>query len=479
MAKISIQELVPYLREKGNMRAEETAKFLQNMFEIIQEALFRDGLVKIKGLGTFKIVEVEPRESVNIHTGERVLIDGHKKISFLPDNLMKEQVNKPFSLFETVILNDGVDFSDTLSEVAEKIEEQEDTAEEEEAPIEFSLRDAESTDEHPIKSQEDDGSDLPIIDLVPEDETSLMPLSDMAEPEQVSDPKVEPTPEPIQEKEPSTMAKRMPDLKQEPVVEATPAPKLELEIEPEPEQKLEYEPEQEPELEPESSPVEEPTPEPEEEPMVRLVEQTEETGSNYLDDDEGNGKKTLLWGVLGLIAILLLGGLFYYLKGCQQTPAVVLPTAVVTDSIAMETADTIEVVADTITKPAAEPVTPETTPTKAEDVSVKAEESSVKDEEVPAKPELTPEEARQIIKDAAMYERLDGRLKDKGYYIAGYEREVYASEGDNLEKIARRTVGVTNTCYLSVYNSLNDTVPLKKGQKIYIPKLVAKEELGK
>ena len=72
-----------------------------------------------------------------------------------------------------------------------------------------------------------------------------------------------------------------------------------------------------------------------------------------------------------------------------------------------------------------------------------------------------------------------GRLKDKGYYIAGYEREVYASEGDNLEKIARRTVGVTNTCYLSVYNSLNDTVPLKKGQKIYIPKLVAKEELGK
>ena len=84
-----------------------------------------------------------------------------------------------------------------------------------------------------------------------------------------------------------------------------------------------------------------------------------------------------------------------------------------------------------------------------------------------------------MIKDAAMYERVDSRLIGKSFYIAGFQREVYAAEGENLLKIAARTVGAANVCYLSVYNSMNDTIPLKKGQKIYIPKLVSKSKVSK
>ena len=82
------------------------------MFDVMNEGLKTDKLVKVKGLGTFKVQAVKPRESVNVNTGERVLIEGHDKVSFTPDTTMKELVNKPFALFETVVLNDGVDFAD-------------------------------------------------------------------------------------------------------------------------------------------------------------------------------------------------------------------------------------------------------------------------------------------------------------------------------------------------------------------------------
>ena len=158
MAKIYIQDLAPYLAEKGGMSTKDAELFVQSMFDIIQETLHREGHVKVKGLGTFKIIAVEPRESVNIHTGERVLIEGHNKITFVPDGVMKEQVNKPFSLFETVILNEGVEFNDTISEVVEKMEEEE------------PLGDLEAESILEQLQEEAEESSKPIIDLVMEDE---------------------------------------------------------------------------------------------------------------------------------------------------------------------------------------------------------------------------------------------------------------------------------------------------------------------
>ena len=99
---------------------------------IIQQRLEEDELVKIKGFGTFKIISVEARESVSVRTGERVMIDSHAKVTFTPDTVMKELVNKPFSQFETVVLNDGVEFDD----VAEDEEEETVKSEEETTPIE-------------------------------------------------------------------------------------------------------------------------------------------------------------------------------------------------------------------------------------------------------------------------------------------------------------------------------------------------------
>ena len=121
MGKISIQELATALAEYSSLNKKESSAFVSAMFDIIQEALERDRNVKIKGLGTFKIIDVEDRESVNVNTGERVLIEGHGKITFTPDPLMKELVNKPFSQFETVVLNDGVEFDETPEEVVEEI----------------------------------------------------------------------------------------------------------------------------------------------------------------------------------------------------------------------------------------------------------------------------------------------------------------------------------------------------------------------
>ena len=113
MGKLTIQEIAKILVEKNKLSAKEASQFAATMFEIIQQQLDSEELVKVKGLGTFKTIRVEPRESVSVRTGERVMIESHSKVTFTPDATMKELVNKPFSQFETVVLNDGVEFEDT------------------------------------------------------------------------------------------------------------------------------------------------------------------------------------------------------------------------------------------------------------------------------------------------------------------------------------------------------------------------------
>lgn len=109
MAKTAIQQIISALAKQYNLSAAEASAFVDAFFEIVSSELKNGNQVKIKGLGTFKVQAVKPRESVNVNTGGRVLIEGHDKISFTPDTVMKELVNKPFSQFETVVINDGVD----------------------------------------------------------------------------------------------------------------------------------------------------------------------------------------------------------------------------------------------------------------------------------------------------------------------------------------------------------------------------------
>ena len=121
MGKLTIQDIAKVLVEKSGLTQKEANKFATEMFSIIQQRLEEDELVKIKGFGTFKIINVEARESVSVRTGERVMIDSHAKVTFTPDTVMKELVNKPFSQFETVVLNDGVEFDDVAEDNEEEM----------------------------------------------------------------------------------------------------------------------------------------------------------------------------------------------------------------------------------------------------------------------------------------------------------------------------------------------------------------------
>ena len=121
--KITLQDLVELLSEKNDMTKKSADALFRAMFDLIEEALTNEKYVKIKGFGTFKLTEVDSRESMNVNTGERIEIQGHTKISFTPDASMKELINKPFSHFETVLLNDGVELEDTPFVIEPKMEE--------------------------------------------------------------------------------------------------------------------------------------------------------------------------------------------------------------------------------------------------------------------------------------------------------------------------------------------------------------------
>ena len=131
MGKLTMQEIAAVLQQRNGFDKREANLFVSTLFQIIQERLETDGIVKIKGLGTFKMIDVEARESVSVRTGERVVIGGHAKVTFTPDATMKELVNRPFSQFETVVLNDGVEFSDLKEQVGDADDDQHDDQEEE------------------------------------------------------------------------------------------------------------------------------------------------------------------------------------------------------------------------------------------------------------------------------------------------------------------------------------------------------------
>ena len=147
MGRLTIQEIAKVLITKNGLEQSEANRFATELFAVIQERLEKNDLVKVKGLGTFKVITVEARESVSVRTGSRVMIDEHSKITFTPDATMKELVNKPFSQFETVPLNDNVEFDD--------LKEQDDDAEFEDIKNDL-------TEEELIQLEQMDKSEEPV-----------------------------------------------------------------------------------------------------------------------------------------------------------------------------------------------------------------------------------------------------------------------------------------------------------------------------
>lgn len=138
-AKLNMQHLVDLMAERNGTTKKSEEHFLKEFFALIQEGLLQDSYVKIKGLGTFKLMEVENRSSVNVNTGKPIDIEGHTKVSFTPDSELKELINKPFANFENVILHDESILKDTLveepSEEEEMLEEVREESENREEPV--------------------------------------------------------------------------------------------------------------------------------------------------------------------------------------------------------------------------------------------------------------------------------------------------------------------------------------------------------
>lgn len=195
-SRLTIQDLAALLAERTGKDRNSAEQFLREFIAIVSQGVFTDKIAKVKGLGTFKVVLVEKRESIHVNTGERFLIPAHYKFSFLPDKELRELVNKPFSFFETTELNENVDFTDldVSADVEEKETEDESVEEvipenEEEQVVE-SLQSTEEVPEDTEKEelpeeveQEESASE----EVVPEEVPNVPDIEDPAPEETVDE----------------------------------------------------------------------------------------------------------------------------------------------------------------------------------------------------------------------------------------------------------------------------------------------------
>lgn len=272
--KITLQDLINLFSEKQGINKKDAEVFVRTMFELIEEALATEKYVKIKGFGTFKLTEVDSRESVNVNTGERIEIQGHTKISFTPDATMKELINKPFSHFETVVLNEGVELEDTPIETPEEI------VQDEIIPETTTI----ITEEPTIieEPQPEPIVETPIVETPIEEETIVE----------------EPTVEEQAIEEP---------ISEEPIVEESVAeePVIEEPIT------------EEPVITEVQTSEEEPT---EEELVVEKQEETEK----YASTEEKKVKNTnrILWGVIVVLVLIILFGVYWMFLRPSSVPEV-------------------------------------------------------------------------------------------------------------------------------------------------------------
>lgn len=248
---VRITDLAAAIAAKHHISQREAERFLTRMVEVMNNALRYEKQLKIKGLGTFKVASVSPRESVNIHTGERIVIEGREKISFTPDAVMRDWVNRPFAQFETVVVNDGVDFDDIdrkyqneMSAVEESTESESieadgvaavvapvlgavepetvDIVQEEPQPIEIvdeEPQPIEIVEEEPVTEEviEEEPQPIDVAEEEPETEESAEPeaieeTEDVAEPEDIES--IEEEAEPEEVAEPETVAQVVPLVSQ-------------------------------------------------------------------------------------------------------------------------------------------------------------------------------------------------------------------------------------------------------------------------
>ena len=433
MERISIQDISKILNEKNGIGVNFANSFVAEMFDIIRQRLSEEKLVKVKGLGTFKIISVDSRESVSVRTGERVTIASHEKVTFTPDAVIRELVNKPFSQFDTVILNDGVQFDDLSDDL---------TPEEIESYVET---ETEPTFIPPIVEEPQPivEEPQPIIEVVEDENITVEP----EQPEEVQ-PMIEVVDEQIEE--PVVVPEEPIVVPEEPIVvpeEPTVVPEEPAGVEEE-----SFEDDDEPAVE---EPIlSRPTPH-------KLVEGN--------DDFESYPWYRWLMPVIFSSILIVLAGVGGYYLGLSNATVALSDTIIIRDTVvAAEPVDSLEEPDSLLAMEMEEEGVQEAS---AQSAPVPAQKPVAATEEPQKKPAA--KEATVTVGDDGLdeYERKDERVRLGAYRIIGEDHRVTVQPGQTFYSICRAHLGPDMNCYVEVFNNLPRDPQIKEGQVIRIPKL--------
>ena len=485
MSKFSLNTLGKLLADKSGLSQVEAELFIRKMFDVCNQGLEADKQVKIKWLGTFKVQATKDRESINVNTGERFTIEGRDKLTFTPDNILKEIVNKPFAQFETVVVNDGVDFD----EIDEKFGEEQT----EDAPaqvIDF-LDEKETTTPNPevvvIGSEKEKENE-------DEDELAKQIAIEQAKLERLKQAQLEQ--ERIQKEKLEKEKQEQERLEQERLeqekLEQERLKQEKLEQERLKQEKLEQERQKQEELEQERLELakQQQALKATVEPAVPATNETEEE-----DEETSNSHHIVIPRYLVvavcLIVVALIGGMGWFAFNYGQMTAQ-------RNHLAMQLNQYHQAPAKKVpAKPAAAPLSQEqklrqkamedsirmAKTAEAVKLAENSDEESANAEKAKQTEAKAKAEAKEKAKDKAeekaaskiassQYDK-DARVRTGAYRIIGVAQTVTVGAGQTLEQISTRYLGSGMECYVE---ALNGTSTVKAGQKIKIPKLELKKK---
>ena len=484
MSKFSLNTLGKLLADKSGLSQVEAELFIRKMFDVCNQGLEADKQVKIKWLGTFKVQATKDRESINVNTGERFTIEGRDKLTFTPDNILKEIVNKPFAQFETVVVNDGVDFD----EIDEKFGE----AQTEDAPsevIDF-LDEEEAATPNPdvvvIESEKEKQKEKE-----EEDELSKQIALEQAKLEKLKQAKLEQ--ERIQKEKLEKEKQEQERLEQERLeqekLEQERLKQEKLEQEKLEQEKLEQERLKQEKLEQERLELakQQQALKATVEPAVPATNETEEE-----DEETSNSHHIVIPRYLVvavcLIVVALIGGMGWFafnygqmtaqrdhlamqLSQYHQAPAKKAPANAVAAPLSQEQKLRQKAIEDSIRM--AKTAEAVKLAEQSDEASDKAE--NAKQDEAKAKAKAAAKEEDKVAsktESSAHYDK-DVRVRTGAYRIVGVAQTVTVGAGQTLEQISNRYLGSGMECYVE---ALNGTGTVKAGQKIKIPKLELKKK---
>ena len=444
MGKVSVAWIAEAIAGKHGLTQKDAEQFVATFFDLINEALHEEKMVKVKGLGTFKVIDVRERESINVNTGERVVIESHGKISFTPDPIMRDLVNKPFAQFETVMLNDDVDIEElnavSVDEEPLAIVDEEPQEVEEEPSV--AAAGPEVVDEQPLMNEDQSQEET-----VPQPQEVEEPLLEVVgqtveeEPEQV----VEEEQEQVVEEEPEQVEEELPVEAEEQPQQATETEAALMPVEASPV-------DDEPQPEEESSPVEE-------EPLAAQDEdeEEEEKPSSFFERHE-----TLLLTLshLFVAAIALAIG---YIIGMQHFD---MDRPVVQETVVDSTAR----VSKTVVKPAAKDSVKDTVKEKAQ--QVKEDKHLLKEEDVVNVPAASTHDQSATANDSKQLATANAMVKTGAYRIVGTAKTITVKKGDTMERLSRLYLGEGMSCYIQLHNGVAE---VSEGMRLKIPKLELKK----